>query len=100
MKQYWERPKRPTRPASTPYTNGQLKAAFFALMDDSKNNIDQASEYDTIDNYCARYCPVAEGFGSDFRCPAQIREDEEGDYDIDENKCREEILKWYVEGTK
>lgn len=65
------------------YTNEQLKKAFFALLHDSKINVGQASEYDTCNDYCARYCPVAEGFEDNFRCPAQIRE---------------ELLKFYATG--
>lgn len=78
----WKRPSRPTRPASTPYTNEQLKAAFFKLYDDFCGVGD-----------CGE-CPIIE-YG-DGHCLA-LYEDGSG---CDENICREEILKWYVEETK
>ena len=35
---FWQGIERPTRPASTPYTNEQLKAAFFALLEDTQES--------------------------------------------------------------
>lgn len=93
---FWQGIERPTRPASTPYTNEQLKAAFFALLKDSQEKISDVCEYDVDKSYCCSCCPLSMRNGWGYSCPAQIPNDDEDDYNIDENICREEILKWYL----
>ena len=75
---FWQGIERPTRPASTPYTNEQLKAAFFKLYDEQRGAGD-----------CGE-CPIIE-YG-DGRCDA-LYEDGSG---CDENICREAIINWYL----
>ncbi len=93
---FWSGTSRPTRPASTPYTNEQLKAAFFALLEDYQNKINDECDYDVDKSYCCRCCPLSKRDGWGYSCPAQISNDDEDDYNVDENICREEILKWYL----
>ena len=81
---FWQGIERPTRPASTPYTNEQLKAAFFALLEDSQEKI---SEYSPAYS-CCPHCPLFDG----NECSVHACDD-----DAAQNICREEILKWYVE---
>ena len=87
MIRYFERPTRPKRPIGvipstpeqhTPYTNEQLKAAFFKLYNEYRREGD-----------CGE-CPIIE-FGDGY-CDA-LFEDGSG---CDEKLCREEILKWYA----
>lgn len=97
------RPKRPTRPASTPTegviqmtdTERKYKAAFMALLEHYRHDV---YEYDYYD-YCHSCCPFRDEF--DNGCPACVYEEyHDSDYDayeIDEDKCREEIFNWYVE---
>lgn len=101
---YWKRPKRPTRPASTPYTNEQLKAAFFALLDDM-----ECASFGTGENgggFCEEWCPF---FAMEpYECML-TKEEQKQLYDNDltspiiplsKLSCAEKILKWYVEKRK
>ena len=92
---FWSGTSRPTRPALTPYTNEQLKAAFFALLEDYQNKINDECDYDVDKSYCCRCCPLSKRDGWGYSCPAQIPDDDD-DYNVDENICHEEILKWYA----
>lgn len=78
------------------YTNDQLKKAFYHLLDDCQNDIDDAIEHDPYNGYCERYCPIGKPLGNDEPCPACAEEESL----FDEKICREQILKWYVENSK
>lgn len=79
-------------------TEKDYKAAFMALLENYQNDIGEFG--DEANNYCTRCCPFASPPG-ERDCPACVYEeyhDSECDaYEIDEDKCREEIFKWYVE---
>ena len=81
----------------------ELKAAFFALLNNYQNDIGELA--DNMENdYCHRFCPLAHE-----NCPAKIYEDDPEDdteddaedwyigWGIDEDKCRDAILNWYME---
>ena len=66
----------------------KLKAAFMTLLANYQSDFNDATGYDTDNDYCARCCP----FGK-RDCPVH------DDDDTAEDKCREEIFNRYMEKT-
>lgn len=81
-------------------TEKKFKVAFMILLEHYQTNISDALEWDEANNFCTRYCPFASAPG-ERDCPALVCEEYyNSDYDayeVDKDKCREEIFKWYVE---
>ena len=75
----------------------KYKAAFRALLRKYQNDID-VEFGDEANNFCTRCCPFASA-PDKKDCPAVICEEyHDSDYDefdIDEDKCAEEIFKFY-----
>lgn len=73
------------------YTAQELESAFFALLQD---------HYSLKSYYGLAGCDDCPVLDDENCCPAICQYEDDGDWDIDTEKCDEAILRYYVDKAK